>query len=220
MRKEKISFIYRKLVMASLIIGILLSLANTTFIEFLLSYYTMWSNLFCLAGFLLLEVIDPKKDWYYLLKGAITMAILLTFAIYLAGLLPKNLPMYTKSHFEEGITTKEIANVLVHIVSPLLIMGDYYFDAKGHLKYYYSLVWLIFPSLYVAFVYSGKGKFYGIGGSRKYAYYFLDYERIGIIRVIMHIIGITILLVMVGNLFVFFDKKLAKRKPKFKNKNP
>lgn len=217
MKTEKISFLYRKLVTASLAIGILLNLINTTLIEFLLSYYTMWSNLLCLAFFLFLEIGDrekynyQEKNWYYILKGEITMAILLTFVIYLVGLVPNKLPMYHQSPFERGINTKQIANILVHIVSPLLVIGDYYFDPKGHLKYYYPIIWLIFPSLYVSFVYSGKGKFYGIGGSRKYAYYFLDYEILGINRVIGYIAGIVIAIIVVGTLFVFLDKKLAKK---------
>lgn len=215
MKTERISFLYRKLVIASLLIGILLNLKNTMFIEFLLSYYTMWSNLLCLVFFLFLEIKkhnDQEKNWYYILKGEITMAILLTFVIYLVGLLPKNLPMYHVSPFDRGITSKQVANILVHIVSPLLVVGDYYFDKKGNLKYYYPVIWLIFPSLYVSFVYSGKGKFYGIGGSRKYAYYFLDYEKLGIHKVMLYIAGIAIAIIVVGIILVFLDKKLAKRK--------
>lgn len=46
-----------------------------------------------------------KYDVYYLIKGAITIAILVTAIIYLVTLVPNDLPMYVLSIREKDIFT-------------------------------------------------------------------------------------------------------------------
>lgn len=221
MNKREISFVYRLFLMASLLGGIILNLRNTAFVKYLLSYYTMQSNIVCFIIFFLFLIGDitkynyRNKKWYSLLKGAITIAILLTFVIYVSTLLPNKFPMYQVSTYSNN-TSKRIGNWLVHGISPILVLGDYFFDEKGKCKNYYPICWLFFPILYVGFVYSKKGHFYGIGGSRTYGYFFLDPEKVGKIGVILWITGIIIGILVVGYLLVFLDQKLAKRKRKKK----
>lgn len=62
------------------------------------------------------------------------------------------------------------------------------------------------------------GKFYSIGGSRHFAYFFLDYEKIGYIGVLKWIIAMAIFILMIGLGFVVLDKLLARiRARKWKN---
>lgn len=222
MNKRKVSFIYRLLVIVSLLSGVMLNLVNTTSIQLLLSYYTMHSNLFCLVAFILFQIGDLGKynyrenDLYYAGKGIVTIAILVTAIIYLIALVPNDLPMYTVS--ANRITSKWIGNLLVHVISPILVVGDYFLlDEKGKFKLYYPILWLFFPLQYVGFVYlyrAGGGHFYSIGGSRDFGYFFLDYRQIGAKGVIIWITTIAIGILMLGYILIGIDKKLAKRKQK------
>lgn len=152
---------------------------------------------------------------YYFLKGTITIAILVTAIVYVVALLPNDLPMYTVSSREAERWGKIMGNLLVHVISPLLVTVDYYFlDEKGNFKFFYPTTWLFFPVLYVCFVYSGKGKFYRIGGSKKFGYFFLDYEKIGIEGVIIWLTMIAIGIMVLGYTLLFIDRKFAKNKTK------
>ncbi len=215
MNRRKISFVYRLFLVASLLTGIVLTLKNTTSIKYLLSYYTTQSNILCFLVFCMFLVGDmvqynyQEKKWYPILKGSITITILVTAIIYLGVLVPNDLVMYTINC--QGILGKKIGNLFVHFISPMMVVLDYYFDEKGRFALWNPPMWLFFPILYVGFVYSGKGKFYNIGGSREFAYFFLDYKKIGIKGVGVCITIIVVGIIVLGYLFVFLDYKLAKK---------
>ena len=88
MKERKISTIYKLLVALSLLTGILLNVMNTTSVTAILSYYTLQSNIICFAMFVAIIVaIFLKEDYrsnniYYLLKGAVIIAMLVTAIIY------------------------------------------------------------------------------------------------------------------------------------------
>lgn len=214
MKKEKISNIYKLLVILSLLTGILLNVVHTTSLSAILSYYTLQSNIICFVVFIgIMVMIILKKDYrsdnrYYILKGAIVMAILVTAITYQVALAPKGFQMdisYTMR------TERYWANLFVHIISPSLVLLDYViFDQKGNFKYKYPLVWLCFPWGYVIYVYTYSalgGRFFGIGGSREYAYKFLDYKQIGYLGVIKWIFVFTLLILMLSYIIVFWDKR-------------
>ncbi len=221
MNRRRVSFVYRLGTIISLFLGIVLSFATTTNARYLLSYYTTQSNLLCLLVFVFLFIGDligydyQKRKVYYFLKGTITIAILVTAIVYVVALLPNDLPMYTVSSREAERWGKIMGNLLVHVISPLLVTVDYYLlDEKGNFKFFYPTTWLFFPVLYVCFVYSGKGKFYRIGGSKKFGYFFLDYEKIGIEGVIIWLTMIAIGIMVLGYTLLFIDRKFAKNKTK------
>ena len=211
---KRFYFIYRFLTIASLSLGLIFNLINTPYPSRLMAYFTMQSNLLCLIVFIFFPLIKKNhKNFYYTCKGAITIAILLTAIVYLIALMPNSFSMYSINNYR---LSKALGNWLVHVISPILVTLDYIlFDEKGHLKLYYPWIWLIIPILYVGFVYlfhSLGGHFYGIGGSRDYAYFFLDYTKIGTFAVIWWIIGISIFVVILGYVLVILDKILARIK--------
>lgn len=57
-----------------------------------------------------------------------------------------------------------------------------------------------------------QGVFYSIGGSREFAYFFLDYKVLGIKGIVYWIIGIAIFILTLGYLLIAIDKKLARKK--------
>lgn len=217
MDKRKISFVYRLLVIASLLGGIVLNMIISNNIKVLLSYYTMWSNILCLIVLCILFLLtnpikydDWREDVYYIAKGLVTIGILITGFIYLATLLPNGFPIYIVT--DKSILGKKIGNILVHIVSPLFVIIDYFlFDKKGKFKLFYPIIWILFPITYICFVYSGKGEFFGIGGSREFAYFFLDYKLIGMKSTVCWIIEIALGILLLGYALIKIDQKLAKR---------
>lgn len=214
MTKRRFSLCYKFLTITSLATGILLNVSNTKSIVSLLSYYTSQSNIICLIAFICFVYREirykdiPKNDNYYIIKGAIIVAIFITAIVYRVALAPTDFEMGALKRSIEN-NHKEWANFLVHTFSPLLVIGDYFlFDEKGRFKWYYPIIWLFIPISYVFYVYIYSywgGEFYSVGGSRKYAYFFLDYEEIGKINVLKWIIFIAIFIEAVSYSLVIFD---------------
>lgn len=215
--RRKVSIIYKILVTLSLAAGILINVVKTASVSAILSYYTLQSNIICLVAFIGIVIMELRKwqknDVYYLIKGAITIAILITGITYLCALAPVGFQMDFQ---KETLANKTISNLLVHVVSPILVLVDYFlFDEKGNFKRFYPIIWLFIPFDYVLYVYtygSSGGTFYNIGGSNKFAYFFLDYEKIGYLGVAKWITAITCSILFVSYLLVYIDKKLRDRK--------
>lgn len=217
MTRRKISIGYKILVILSLTIGILLNLIKTTSVSALLSYYTLQSNIICLVGFigfLYLEIRqEEKSDIYYLVKGALVIAIFITAFVYACTLAPTNFEM---DSLQKSISNKWVANLFVHSISPAMVIADYFlFDEKGRFKCYYPSFWLIIPLNYVLYVYMysfSGGEFFNIGGSKHFAYFFLDYEKIGYSGVAKWLILMGLFIVFVSYVLVFVDSKLGDQK--------
>lgn len=217
---RRISVIYKILTALTILTGILLNLINTTSVVSLLSYYTSQSNIICLIAFAIYSVMEIKNgentrrnDMYYFLKGALVIMISITAICYHIALAPIGFNM---TSLQETVTNKKIASSLLHTYSPILVIMDYFlFDKKGRFKNYYPFLWLIYPLNYVGYVYlyaSQGGEFYGVGGSKRFAYFFLDYTKQGVEGVIIWIIVISILILLLSYGLVLLDKKLLKRK--------
>lgn len=218
MKERKVSIIFKLLVILSLLTGILLNVIHTISISAILSYYTLLSNVICLVMFVEIMIsIKRKIDYrsnsgYYLLKGAVVVAILVTAITYQVSLAPNNFQMEISYTIRPE---RYWANIFVHIISPIMVVGDYLlFDEKGNFKYSYPFIWMCIPWGYVIYVYiyhALGGRFFGIGGSREYAYSFLDYKQIGYLGVIKWIRVFTILIFVLSNILVFLDRR-KKRK--------
>ena len=215
MNEKRISFLYRLLLISSLYWGIVLNINHVSHTRMILSYYTLQINIFCLAIIFLFLVADilginyREGELYYLIKGEMIISVTLMMVMYLVALMPRNFSMYSFH------TKNELANILVHIVSPILVIVDYLlFDQKGKFKKVYPIAWITVPLYYVIYVYiysANGGKFYNIGGSRKYAYMFLDFEENGYIMTAVFIGLIAISVILLGRLLIGLDKRLKLR---------
>ena len=214
MTKSKTSVCYRILVVLSLSAGILINVIKTKSVSAILSYFTLQSNILCFAVFASIVFMELRKknyksEVYYLVKGGITIAILITGLTYLFALSPTGFCMDFQ---QKTLANKTISNLLVHVVSPILVTLDYFlFDEKGHFKRYYPIIWLCIPFDYLLYVYtysSSGGTFFNIGGSKKFAYFFLDYEKIGYLGVAKWVMLITLCILIVSYLLVWFDGKM------------
>ena len=193
---------------------ILINVIKTKSVSAILSYFTLQSNILCFAFFASIVFMELRKknyksDVYYLVKGGITIAILVTGLTYLFALSPTGFCMDFQ---QKTLANKTISNLLVHVVSPILVTLDYFlFDEKGHFKRYYPIIWLCIPFDYLLYVYtysSSGGTFFNIGGSKKFAYFFLDYEKIGYLGVAKWIVLITLCILFISYLLVWFDGKM------------
>lgn len=221
MTKRNISLCYKFLTITSLATGIFLNMSDTKSIVSLLSYYTSQSNILCLIAFIAFVYVEikykdvPKNDVYYLVKGGIVIAIFVTAVVYRIALAPTGFQMDALKRSVEN-HHKEMANLLVHTVSPILVILDYFlFDEKGHFKSYYPIIWLFIPLNYVAYVYTysyNGGEFYSVGGSRKYAYFFLDYEIIGKVNVLKWLVVIALFIIVIAYVLILIDYLRGKKK--------
>lgn len=219
MTRKKISLCYKIITVFSLIIGITLNLWNrdTYAVISMLSYYTLQSNIICLVAFVFFVIKEligkDANDIYYLVKGAIVIAIVITAVVYRLALAPNGFEM---GSLKQSVNNRAVANFFVHTLSPILVLFDYiFFDEKGNFKKYYPIIWLFIPLQYVFYVYTYSwrgGTFYGIGGSRKYAYPFLDYELIGYKGVLICIGLFAVAILVVSYVLVLFDYVRGKKK--------
>lgn len=212
MTRKVINICYKMFTILSLSLGIFLNLRNTTSVKALVSYYTLQSNIICLVAFLIILVLelskkDYKTDIYYLVKGALIIMIAITAIVYHLALAPVGFEM---DALRSNINNKVIANFLVHTLSPILVILDYILlDEKGHFKFFYPIIWLFEPLNYIVYVYTYSnfgGTFYSIGGSRKFAYFFLDYTKLGYAGVFKWLVFIAIILLILSELIVLLDK--------------
>ena len=217
MKRNTVNICSKIITVCSLIIGVWLNLYKTTSRKALLSYYTLQSNIICMIAFIVIIILEIKKknyksEMYYLVKGALIMSIAITSMIYHIALAPGGFSMDSLTN---SINNKFLANFLVHTLSPILVILDYLiFDEKGHFKWYYPFIWLIQPLNYIVYVYTYSklgGKFYSIGGSKKFAYFFLDYDQLGYIGVVKWLLFIGGGILLIAELLVFCDNKMSKR---------
>lgn len=217
MTTKKLSLGYKSLVLISLLLGIYLNLSNTKSVTALLSYYTLQSNILCLVFFSILIVLEIrgkryKNNIYYLLKGAIIVAIAITAIVYRIALAPVGFQM---DNLQSAVSNKIVADFLVHTLSPILVVLDYFlFDRKGKFKWYYPFIWIIIPSNYALYLYTysaNGGTFFSIGGSKKFGYFFLDYIELGISGVAKWLIVIFLGILMISYMLILIDKMAYKK---------
>ena len=116
---------------------------------YMLNYFTILSNLFCLIYFLPAFVINlalaaqkkPIITFAPRIKGAVVFCITVTMLIYHFILAPFDFTMHDPG------SVHSIANLILHTIVPLMTIFDWIlFDEKGKYKGYDPLLWTI-PAL-------------------------------------------------------------------------
>lgn len=207
MLKKRIAFIYRLLLVAACATGVVLNLLYTKNYGRMFSYYTIQSNVLVLLAFgaILLGMPAGSRP-YVVLKGMATMGILLTFLVYNLLLLPQMFAM------ETGYNFRSINDVLVHQVTPILALADYFlFDKKGDITWRDPLYWMCFPIAYViyAFIYGALGGTFGAGS--RVPYFFMDTAKFGVFGVALWCLGITAAFLAIAYAATCFDRVMGRR---------
>ena len=209
--KEKISFIYKVLILIACGFGLYLNFSFLS-IKDSLVYYTIQSNIICFIFYFIIIILYVKKrliknNLYYILKGMVTMAITVTMFVYQI--------VISTSGGISGYENHELACTFVHLVVPIMIIFDYIiFGEKGKLKKDYPFIWSITLIWYVLFdiIYVFLGGTF-VGGT-KYPYFYMDISKYGLFGVIINCVIIYIFFVGYGVIIQVLDNKVAKEQLK------
>ena len=176
-------------------------------------FYTMVSNLICLAWALLLivrTVRDLRQSGPLGTStpsargsGAVMFAITVTMLIYLIVLVP--------TRFADGdADIFSLTDNLIHIITPVLMIVDWLlFVPKGAFRWIDPVLWTLLPYTYLvwAFVYGSLGGEFTPG--QRYPYPFMDVDALGVLGVAQWVVALTVALIVVGLIFVSIDRALG-----------
>ena len=206
--KEKISLIYKIIIVIVTAIGLYLNFKFLSFRNGIL-YFTNISNVICLIYFLVLVIKillkkEDKSDKHYIIKGTVTMAITLTFYMFNFGL--RNDPT------TDIFIGHDIECYFVHVLVPILVMFDYIlFGEKGHLKKSYPFIWssvLLLYQIFVILYVNFGGRFIN---NLSYPYSYMDVGTNGVFNVGLNMIGIFVAFILYGLVVQIVDNYVAKK---------
>lgn len=170
----------------------------------LFSYFTIQSNVMCL----IMMAWKLKKEPPALFRGLAVVCISLTFLVYNFMLRPADFTIANMGNL------KNISNLFAHYMVPAFVWIDYLlFTPKGGMKWYYPLIWICYPLLYLAYImliYKPMGGTFIVEGEVcKVPYFFLDTEILGIGGVTVWCIAIAAVILLLSYLFLLLDKLLS-----------
>lgn len=138
--------------------------------------------------------------------GFVTMAILTTMLVYCVLLAPTAFTMGGAG----GIL--ELTNLLVHVLVPLLAIGDYLlFGPKGSFRVTDPLLWALVPYAYLAFAFVRAEAGGPLPGGGRYPYPFMDVDALGWGAVAINLVVITFALEAVAFALYGVDRALGRR---------
>lgn len=197
MKNKGVIFSLRGLIVLLGLLGLGLELYKKGL--FMLTYYTLLSNILVL-GFSVYLIFAMGKDYEAALtnkgllrvKGAVTIAIMLTFLVYHFMLAPLATP---ERYYQ-------LENFLLHYIVPLLFFLDWLIvDKRGIYQKKDPLLWCLVPAVYSigALI---KGYFFQIEipgqVNSPYPYFFLNIDRFGFLGVLGFMIGILAAYLLLG----------------------
>lgn len=174
-------------------------------------YFTILSNVFCLVMFVLSALGDLRRHGAsqvahtgsMRLKGAAVMAITTTLLIYWL--------LLARIHFAMDDKPDPLANLLVHLIVPLLMIADWaLFSPKGRVRVTDPLWWTLAPLGYYVFTVAASllGARY-MGGGR-YPYFFIDATVLGWGRTLINVVLVAIGFIAMGYAFYALDRWLGR----------
>ncbi len=173
-------------------------------------YYTILSNIVCFIYFGYLAIKKPKVE-KPVIKGAVTMCILLTCIVYHL-LLSGNMESVGSS------VVMNVANQLLHTVIPLMVFFDYLlFTPKGTFKSFDPLLWTLVPITYLFFILIRANvsplRFVGFGTTpSRYPYPFMDFDLLGNGKATAMIFIIAISYIALGYILYVIDRLLSRKR--------
>lgn len=179
----------------------------------IMNYFTILSN-FLVLVYLFFSIIWLFKNksiknintFLPAIKGAISMSIIITWLVYNFILSKDNFIMNINNSYHIFI-----ANKIVHYIVPIMMIVDYLlFDSKGEYKKIHPIYWMIIPYIYLFYIFimAQFGNQIGINGN--YIYPFLDIYSLGVHKVFINVICLTVAFILLGYLIFILDKLLAK----------
>ena len=169
-------------------------------------HFTNLSNYLCI-GIVLAELVQTAKkseDSYVttspFMKFIGILAIVLTFLVFnflLAGR-PDRDPQ----------TNWRIASISFHVVLPIMYVFDWIlFYEHKKVKWFYPLASIVFPALYVTFVFI-RAAIHNFNPEVPYLYpyFFLNLDNLGVSGVVKWVLILLVLFIALGYIFYGIDK--------------
>ena len=217
--KLKFELIYRIIfiVICSIGIGIHFDFNNRNINAHEFSFFTLWSNIFCLIVMIILLIKhfmgkDTRSKILIYFKGMALSSITCTFVIYHFS--EHSILLSDNSITSLGIP---IESVFAHYVIPTMFVLDWLiFQPKGLFQWHNIITWLAFPFIYILcfFTRCQCNKPEEFLNVPKYPYFFLDYECIGYGKCFLYILILMIIFLAANIIIIFFDKLLFQRMTK------
>lgn len=212
-RSRTAQLIFQSFYLAIGCIGILgsLGLYEAEFDATFFVYFTNLSNYLCIAVMLfeLVQTANRKTDGFVRLSPAVKFisvtAILLTFFVFnflLAGA-PDRDPL---SNFQ-------VTSIAFHMVLPLMFTADWIlFYEHRKVKWTYPLYSMVFPLVYLAFVYLRAAAVgYDPEVPLLYPYFFLDLSQQGVGGVVRWCCILLVAFVALGYILMALDRSIGPR---------
>lgn len=207
---------FKLIYLAGALYGVLLQLfAPGAQIWSVLSFFTMQSNLFCIALTLVLlscdlSDIDYRQNRVYAaVRFCATVSILLTFTLYHAILEP-----WLCAEYPAYFHRLSLLDTLLHNYTPVMLLLDYLlFDEKGLFRWWHVLLSTAVPVFYAVYtaVYSATGGvFIAFDGVRRAPYFFLDYPALGPGRSVLWGAGILVCTWILAFALTALDRGLSR----------
>ena len=174
-----------------------------------LTYYTTLSNLLVLGFFAywLWRLAKDGSDQLFSnrlwrAKGAVTMAILLTFFVYLILLMPR-------ATMEQIM---RVENFALHMIAPILVLVDWFiFDRKGAYRLLEPIYWTVLPLVYMVYALV-RGSVLRLPvtphkPNEFYPYFFMNIDKIG-----WHGFGVYFIVILVVYMLLGYGLYALKKK--------
>lgn len=170
-------------------------------------YFTTLSNLFCFIFYLITLILKlfkklNKNNAYYILKGIMTLSIMLTMIMYYLLYFLGKIPNFYGHYF---------ISPMLHLITPILVIIDYFtFGEKGNFTKKLPFAWSIFLIIYsiMIIIYSLLG---GTFNGDKYPYDFMNFEKYGLLKVAIVNFILYLLFISYGFFIQYIDKKISKK---------
>lgn len=184
----------------------------------MLVYFTMQTNLFIVALFLVLTVMTAVQIAREGKRGeaarlnrsfqlALTFYITITFVVYWALLSWQNFDMSSA----DGGNAFIAANYIVHGIVPAFAIVDWIlFFPHGGIGRSAAWTWLVYPAVYAVFIFVRAEVAAPIYGTTRYPYPFIDVDIIGA-WVAAVVVVMAAAFYGLGRLYLLIDDKIAAR---------
>ncbi|MGN1061238.1 MAG: Pr6Pr family membrane protein [Candidatus Coproplasma sp.] len=191
-------------------------------------YYTNLSNYICM-GFMAFTLVYTVKKALKKEDGTQSVApafrftcnilILVTFLVYNILLAKDN----TASEY-----FLSLGNLIMHLILPIMFITDWVlFYEHGKTKWYYPLLCVIMPAVYLAFIFIRSAILPADTTALVYPYFFLNVEKLGVGGVTCWICALVAIFILIGYLVFLADNskkiiaayRLRKQKKGEKNDN-
>lgn len=205
----KLILLFRLCIVGAVSVGLFLQIYPDRWHQ--LTYYTLISNILVLLFYVFLigkMLKDPKEsiesETLVRLKAGMTVAILLTFLVYMILLAPK----------ARAVDFYAWKNYLLHYIVPIATAVDWLlFDKKGCYKKLDPVYWTFVPIMYCVFALV-KGVIFRIPIPEQehspFPYFFLNIDRYGWEGFFRYFFGILACYMVIGYL-MYLMKKYGKR---------